>query len=135
VSQGRRFSILFSPAVTADVHHYQSEWDGAVNDLRLWALQKDVPIIDMTQSVAAGDAALLYFDGIHLRPAGDRLFADIFVKQYGEIPSQFAHNALLLPRTEVTSPSDGPIRRNRRTVGDVHRHNRELRARNRKYVG
>jgi hypothetical protein len=103
VSQGKRFSILFSPAVTADVHHYQSEWDGAVNDLRVWALHKDVPITDMTQSVAAGDAELLYFDGIHLRPAGDRLFADIFVKQYGEIPPQLARNALSLPRTEVTS--------------------------------
>jgi lysophospholipase L1-like esterase len=48
----------------------------------------------MTESVAAGNAALLYFDGIHLRPAGDRLFADIFVRQYGEIPPQLAHNAL-----------------------------------------
>jgi lysophospholipase L1-like esterase len=62
-----------------EVRRYQSDWDLALAHLKEWAQQREVPVIDMTALGAAHSVAELYFDGIHLRPAGDRLFAQGFV--------------------------------------------------------
>jgi len=76
---GARFVILFSPARMDEVRQFQSDWDLALAHLKEWAQQREVPVIDMTALGAAHSVAELYFDGIHLRPAGDRLFAQGFV--------------------------------------------------------
>ena len=79
-SQGARFVILFCPAVTADVRRYQPAWDQALLNLKNWATQQSVPVLDMTTVLTSHDAEYVYFDGIHLRQTGDQLVADAFVK-------------------------------------------------------
>jgi hypothetical protein len=79
-SQGRRLVVLYCPAVTADVHRYQSAWDKVLLDVKSWASQHSVPLLDMTGVLTARDAKQVYFDGIHLRQTGDKLVADAFVE-------------------------------------------------------
>jgi hypothetical protein len=83
VSRGARMVILFSPAVTPDVGRNRAAWDQAFSNLQEWAARENVPILDMTQAVSNSDPAKIYFDGIHLRPAGDALYADTFVRRFG----------------------------------------------------
>ncbi len=80
ISRGARFIIVFSPVVTPDVVRDQVQWDGARRDLAQWAAAQHVPVLDMTAIFASRNAATVYFDGIHLRPAGNQLVADEFVK-------------------------------------------------------
>jgi hypothetical protein len=82
VSQGAIFVILFSPAVTADVRRYQSEWSRALLQLKSWAARQGVPVLDMTDMMAAHQPEEIYFDGIHLRAAGNRIIADAFIKRF-----------------------------------------------------
>jgi hypothetical protein len=83
VSRGARVVILFSPAVTPDVGRYRADWDLAFSNLKGWAARENVAILDMSQAVGNADPAKIYFDGIHLRPAGDALYADTFVQRFG----------------------------------------------------
>jgi lysophospholipase L1-like esterase len=98
-SHGARFVILFLPIVTQDVRRYQSDWDQAIANLRRWAVGRGVPILDMSAVMSARDPAAIYFDGVHLRPAGDKLVADAFIKWFNAEP--------LVAAREPTRP--GPI--------------------------
>ncbi len=82
VGHGARFVILYSPAYTNDVRQYQADWNRALVNLEKWAAEKAVPLLDMTELSANQPDGRLYFDGIHLRAAGDKLYADAFVKWF-----------------------------------------------------
>jgi lysophospholipase L1-like esterase len=81
-ARGARFVILFCPAITHDVEKYRADWNEALLKLKNWAAQRGVPLLDMSELMAAQSAALVYFDGIHLRPTGDALVADTFVSWF-----------------------------------------------------
>jgi len=81
-SKGARFVILFSPAFIDEVRRYQFDWDQALEKLKKWGAERDISILDMTESAKSKNVQQLYFDGIHLRPAGDKLYADAFVKWF-----------------------------------------------------
>jgi hypothetical protein len=82
-SHGARFVILFSPVVTADIGPHQSDWNRALFQLKSWAERQGVPILDMTEIMARQNPKEIYFDGVHLRAAGDRVVADAFIKRFG----------------------------------------------------
>jgi hypothetical protein len=77
--QHARFVILFCPAVTKDILQHQPEWDAALLSLKTWAQLNSVAVIDTTRVLSSRDPASIYFDGIHLRPAGDQLVAATFL--------------------------------------------------------
>jgi hypothetical protein len=81
-SQGAQFVILFSPVFTEDVRRYQSGWNQALANLKHWSVERGVAILDMTDVVTVQNAAAMYFDGVHLRPAGNQLYADAFVNWF-----------------------------------------------------
>ena len=82
-SQGTQFVILLLPAVTADVRRNQAGWDIAAANLHGWAVQRSVPILDLTKPIGLLDPKSVYFDGIHLRPLGDQVVADAFLRRFG----------------------------------------------------
>lgn len=82
-SKGARMVIIFSPAVSRDVRRNQADWDSALANLKKWAGRENVTILDMTRPMSTHPMASLYFDGIHLRPAGDQLIADSFIGRFG----------------------------------------------------
>ncbi len=82
VGRGVSFSILYSPVHMDDVRQYQSDWNRALANLKTWAAEKAVPVLDMTEVSANQPVGELYFDGIHLRAAGNKLYADAFVKWF-----------------------------------------------------
>ena len=77
-SQQARMAILYVPSETNDVRQNQVSWDAAFQQLKDWGKQKSVPVIDLTSTFARIDPQLIYFDGIHLRPYGNRLVSDAF---------------------------------------------------------
>ncbi len=81
-SQGARFVILFSPVFTEDVRRHQSDWNQALANLKHWSVERGVAILDMTDVITVQNAAAMYFDGVHLRSAGNRLYADAFVNWF-----------------------------------------------------
>jgi hypothetical protein len=83
-SRSARFAILLIPAFTSDVVLHQFEWDQGVRQLKRLAAQEDIPILDLTRDLSATDAASLYFDGIHLRQAGNEFVASKFVSWFNE---------------------------------------------------
>ncbi|MDP9083513.1 MAG: hypothetical protein M3N50_07090 [Pseudomonadota bacterium] len=91
-SKGARFVILYSPVFTDDVRSYQSDWDEALARLKRWGIQEGVPIIDMTNSVSR-NSARVYVDGIHLRKAGNGLYADTFMNWFNVHELTAAGNA------------------------------------------
>jgi hypothetical protein len=84
VGQDARFVVLYFPAYTDDVRRYQSEWDRGLTMLKRWGVEKGISVLDMTEVAKGHTIEQLYFDGIHLKPAGDRLYADAFVKWFSE---------------------------------------------------
>jgi hypothetical protein len=82
-SQGARFVVLFSPVVTPDIGRHQSDWNRALFQLKGWAERQGVPVLDMTEIMAIQNPKEIYFDGVHLRAAGDQIVADAFIKRFG----------------------------------------------------
>jgi hypothetical protein len=82
-SHGARFEIVFSPVVNADIGRLQSDWDRALFQLKSWAERQGVPILDITETIAIQSPKEYYFDGVHLRAAGNQVVADAFIKRFG----------------------------------------------------
>jgi hypothetical protein len=80
---GARFVIIFSPAVEGDMNGYYSLWDKGIERLLNWANAEHVSVIDMRAEYSKHPAAEVYSDGIHLRPLGDQLVAEEFIRRYG----------------------------------------------------
>jgi len=92
ISNGARFVILYTPAVLADISAHQADWDGALAQLKNWAISESVPLIDMTPAFSTHGPKDIYFDGIHLRPLGDEIVADEFVSFISAQLPKIDHN-------------------------------------------
>jgi hypothetical protein len=75
---GARFSLILSPSNGRDVQAHQERWNKAIANLKAWASENSVDLLDMGPIYAKYDPQKVYFDGIHLRPFGGDLLADAF---------------------------------------------------------
>jgi len=73
VRAGARFVLVYVPATGAawGAAHWQREKEA----LDAWARDNDVRYVDTTAAIGRQEADKVYFDGIHLRPAGHRILA------------------------------------------------------------
>jgi hypothetical protein len=72
-ARGAKFAILYVPS-------HGGGWDTAqyadwLKDLHIWAEDQGAPILDAGPDLAVSDWRSMYFDGVHLRPAGDLVVA------------------------------------------------------------
>lgn len=70
---GARFVLVYVPATGSAWH--AAHWQQEKQVLDRWARENDVLYVDATNALSRAPADSVYFDGIHLRPAGHRILA------------------------------------------------------------
>jgi lysophospholipase L1-like esterase len=80
---GAIFMLLFSPT---DAEKLQTlAWKKAIENLRSWARDSDVFLIDMSSTYSQYKREQVYFDGIHLRPFGHQVVAAEFMTEFDKL--------------------------------------------------
>jgi hypothetical protein len=70
---GARFILVYTPAVGGEWN--QPNWTAAHSSVGEWARQTHCNLVDVSSVLESADAGRVYFDGIHLRPAGHAIVA------------------------------------------------------------
>jgi lysophospholipase L1-like esterase len=87
-SHGAVFMLVFSPTDAAELQ--TPAWKKAIENLKIWAHDSKVTLIDMSARYSRYEREQVYFDGLHLRPFGHQLIAAEFLSEF-DAPSSAQH--------------------------------------------
>jgi lysophospholipase L1-like esterase len=82
-NHGAAFMLIFSPTDAAEMK--TPAWKAAIENLKRWADESGVVLIDMSSRYSGYKREQVYFDGLHLRPFGHQLIAMEFLRELDKL--------------------------------------------------
>ena len=80
---GATFLLMFSPTDADPLK--TPAWEKAIDNLKSWARESGIDLIDMSAKYSQYRRDQVYFDGIHLRPFGHQLVAEQFLTEFNRL--------------------------------------------------